>query len=191
MNDDNNLIVKQAANIISDGGVIAYPTSSIWGLGSSISNDLAITKLCKIKQRPADKGLIIIAGAWQQLANYFPHLSDEQIDKIITSSDSPCTWLVEDNSNKVNPNIKGSNTTVAIRIDQHPFVKQLCMQLGEPITSTSANPTGKAPAQNANEVREYFSESVDYIAAGDWQYSPSNKPSDIRDLASGEYIRRS
>lgn len=191
MDASNNLIVKQAAAAISNGGVIAYPTSSIWGLGCSLCQKASLQKLCKIKQRPKQKGLIIIAGDWEQLAGYFPNLTAEQINRIITPSQHPCTWLVEDSDNKVPDLVKGDNTKVAIRLDHHSFVKQLCVILQQPITSTSANPAGKNPATSANEVKNYFADGVDYVVGGEWQDNDgvSGKPSNIRDLNSGEYIR--
>lgn len=201
MDESYNLIVKLAATSIENGEVIAYPTSSIWGLGCSPFDESALQKLCQIKQRPTHKGLILIAGGWQEFASYFPNLTNEQVNRIITPSSHPCTWLVDDQSNKISHLVKGNNEKVAIRIDSHPFVKQLCSVLQHPITSTSANPSGKDPATSATEVVEYFGKDIGYVGSyiaenkcfNDAKYIKSirsQKPSDIRDLASGEYIRR-
>ncbi|MCH9664679.1 MAG: L-threonylcarbamoyladenylate synthase [Gammaproteobacteria bacterium] len=206
MNNSVDSVVQNAAAAISSGGVIAYPTSSIWGLGCAPSQEQALLRIFQIKQRPSSKGLILVAGAWAEFADYFPSLTAEQINRIIAPTPHPCTWLVEDKANKVSELVKGDNAKVAIRIDQHPFVKEVCSVLQHPITSTSANPQGEEPATDAAMIRKYFGDAIDYVVdavdaidashdasgssgSGSSAMGISGRPSIIRDLASGEYIR--
>ena len=117
--------VRHFADIIQQGGVIAYPTETVFGLGCDPKQPQAITRLLNLKNRPANKGLILLAATAEQLQPY-SDLSLTQLKQILnTHTDHPTTWLVP-KSSAATPLITGDFNTVAIRITQHPHIIQLC-----------------------------------------------------------------
>lgn len=183
MNTRHNL--KRAASVCNHGGVIAYPTESIFGLGCNPHDFSAIEKLLHLKQRPIEKGLILIAANIEQLSPYI-QATTENLKTIATVTSTPTTWLVT--PSLYTPDwITGCHEKVAVRITQHPVAKQLCEQLNYPLVSTSANPGGKTPARTALKARIYFSDTVDFYLAG--KTSGSKKASQIIDLETNEIIR--
>ena len=131
--------IPQAAQIILDGGIISYPTESVFGLGCDPQNEKAVHRILHLKQRAVDKGLIIIAGNLEQLNPYI-YISNEEKQKILEEK-SAVTWLVR--KSRLTPRwVSGQHSKVAIRISQHPTVTNLCHETNGPIISTSANPAG-------------------------------------------------
>ena len=177
---------RVAAGIIAGGGVVAYPTEAVWGLGCDPNNAEAVARLLRIKQRPVEKGLILVAADIEQLAPFLNHLTPDQHKSLQAGWPGPLTWLVPDNG-AVPPWIRGEFDSVALRVSAHPTVRALCSAFGGPLVSTSANPSAKAPARNALRVRRYFQDQLDYVVPG--ELGDSAKPSEIRDLLTGE-IRR-
>lgn len=169
--------------VLRRGGVIAYPTEGVWGLGCLPDLQPAVERLLLMKSRDVAKGLILAGGSRQQFAG----LADEIPDVV-----EPTTFLVRHNG-RVPPWIHGDSDRVAIRISAHPIVVALCDLVGGPLVSTSANPAGKAPALNAEAVSEYFLTSgccaVDHIVPG--ALGIRTGPSRIIDLQTGDTIRAS
>lgn len=177
--------LKLAARYIHTGGVIAYPTESVFGLGCDPLDELAVRKILLLKQRPVDKGIILIASSIQQLLP-FVDITDQQYQKLNKTTDKPTTWLVAASS-LVPCWITGKHTKIAVRITRHPICKQLCDLTGYPIVSTSANMSDQPPARSLLKARQYFSDMVDYYVGGDIQ--GYDKPSEIRDIDTDEVIR--
>ena len=132
------LRIQRAAQLLHTGGVIAYPTEAVWGLGADPFNSAAVDRLLALKQRSIDKGLIIVAANIEQLESYLLTLSSQQREQLETSWPGPITWLVP-NNNMFPPWICGRYTKVALRVSRHPVVQSLCLAFGGPIVSTSAN----------------------------------------------------
>lgn len=178
--------IKAAAQAIADGGVVAYPTEAVWGLGCDPHNDEAVRELLRIKQRPAEKGLILVAASMDQLEPYLCHLSPEQIHTLKQSWPGPLTWLVPDEG-LTSPLVRGEHSTVALRVSAHPVVAGLCRAYGGPIISTSANRSGDPPARDVETVRRYFPDELAAITPGD--VGQAAQPSEIRDLLTGIVLR--
>ena len=179
-------ITKILASLRS-GGIIAYPTESIWGLGCDPHNTEAVRQLLNMKKRSAEKGLILLAGDWKEFAPYFPQLTQEQINKIKEKGAHPCTWLVEDAEQAFPTIIKGIHCKNAIRICHHEPVKKLTSLYGKPIISTSANPSGQAPAFTIQQIAAYFGDQLDCILKA--PLGGLKQASHIRDMETGKFLR--
>jgi L-threonylcarbamoyladenylate synthase len=152
--------IRHAAHIINHGGVIAYPTDTIYGLGCDPYNYDAVEKVNRIKQRPLNKRFILLAGEIEQIKPLI--LISEEQEKTITQNAEPTSWVVDASPQAPSWLIDDQNT-LTIRISNHHDVKRLCQALGHAIISTSANISGKKPAKNALELHKYFHQSVDKI----------------------------
>lgn len=168
------------------GEVIAYPTEAVWGLGCDPLNPYAVEKLLALKQRPVEKGLILIAAELNQFSSLLENLTANQLQQLAAPQTKPITWLVPASAT-VPAWIKGNHSSVAIRLVKHPVAAALCRLVGGPIVSTSANPGTRREARTALAVRRYFGNQLAAICPG--KVGPNARPSEIRDLASGQVIR--
>src|SRR5690606_37593685 len=181
-----NPLIQRAARLLHRGGVIAYPTEAVWGLGCNPFDPDAVDYLLSLKQRPQSKGLILIAASIDQIEPFIDHLDDLQRQRLKNSWPGPVTWLVPDNG--LAPGwITGEYSTLAMRVTDHPLAAGLCRAFGGPIVSTSANPQGMPPARDPLTVRRYFGQQLDVITNG--HVGKRNNPSEIRDLLSGKIHR--
>jgi len=179
--------LRHADAVIRHGGILAYPTEAIYGLGCDPLNGVAVKQLCALKNRHLSKGLILIGASLQQLMPYC-QLSKAQQKKILGAGDKPITWVVPAQKNCPRW-ISGDHDSVAIRITRHPQARQLCQATGGALISTSANISGQAPARTALAVQRMFAGDVDLIIHGDTDHTI--KPSEIRDIQSGKILRPS
>jgi len=176
----------KACRALSNGGVIAYPTETVWGLGCDPSDEAAVRSLLTIKQRPVQKGLLLIAANTAQLEPYIVALTPAKMRKIVNTWPGPHTWLFTA-TERVPPWIRGEHATVAVRVTSHPLAAALCQQFGRPIVSTSANLSGYAPAKSEILVRRHFWDKVAYVLPG--ENGPHATPSEIRDAQTGVVVR--
>lgn len=181
----SRFIIKQAAHLVNQSGVIAYPTESVYGLGCNPFNEDAVFRLLLLKQRPLEKGLIILASDIEQLSSLIDPLDNEQI-KTIHSATQATTWIVP--ARQAPEWLTGKHHSLAIRITSHPIAKALCSALGYPLVSTSANPSAKPPAMTPLRVRQYFKNQLDLVIHG--KNGPLTRPTTIIDLISGKIIRK-
>ena len=175
-------MLTRAARIIQAGGVIAYATEYCFGFGCDPMNRAAVRRLLRIKRRPADKGLILIAAHADQLAAYVDNIPA----KVHATWPGAQTWLLEPR-NSVPGWITGDHARIAVRVTAHAQAAALCRAAGMPIVSTSANRAGSEPARSYCEALRRFKGEVDYILPGRVGDSPA--PTPIRDAVSGELIR--
>lgn len=178
--------IQLAAQIVHAGGVIAYPTEAVWGLGCDPFNETAVRRLLTLKNRPVKKGLILIADSIAVFEPLLEDLTSAHRSKLAVSWPGPNTWLVP-HGNLLPSWIVGEFSTVAIRVSAHPLVRDLCHAVGGPLVSTSANPGGKAPALNSLSIRSYFGAGLDGIVEG--AIGRAKKPSTIRNLITDQVIR--
>ena len=178
--------IRQAAQILRKGGLIAYPTEAVYGLGCLAHFHKSIERLLKIKQRRAEKGLILLASDLSQLADYIQPLPPDILTQIRYTWPGPITWLLPA-KNHVPALITGQYNTIAVRISAHPVVNELCRRSQAPLISTSANLSGKHMAYSAFEVRRQFDNQLDYILNA--PLGRQDKPSKIIDALSGRVIR--
>jgi L-threonylcarbamoyladenylate synthase len=174
-----------AVRILFQGGIIAYPTEAVFGLGCLPENREAVYRILKLKGRPVSKGLILVAANFAQLDRYVSFVDTDIRKRVLATWPGPVTWLLP--ATKDAPDwIKGFHTTVAVRVSAHPLIRALSQEVGA-LVSTSANPWNKLPARNMRKVVEYFGQSLDYIVPGAVQGLAA--PTEIRDAASGAIIR--
>ncbi|MEB3754927.1 L-threonylcarbamoyladenylate synthase [Acinetobacter sp. MD2(2019)] len=183
--------VLEAVHLLKQGQVLAYPTEAVWGLGCDPFNQAAFAKILNLKQRPIEKGVILLASSIAQVQHLIAPLDGATQQRIIASwenrkaDDQGVTWLLPTHSSIPNW-ISGQHASVAVRVTQHPLCQQLCEGLGSFIVSTSANPAGLTPARNLEQAQHYFGPQVAYLA-GELGQSPL--PSKIIDALSGKVIR--
>jgi L-threonylcarbamoyladenylate synthase len=177
-----------AARMIHQGGVIAYPTEAVWGLGCLPNNEKAVHRILSLKQRDVSKGLILVASSISQFEPYLQHISSEQRETLKNAWPGPSTWLVP-HHHSVPSWVSGKHGSVALRVSNHPHVRYLCDAVGGPIVSTSANPQGKPAPKQAWQVKRYFKHrsELDWIVSG--CVGQRAEPSTITDLVTGKVIR--
>lgn len=177
----------EAARLMKTGAVIAYPTEGVWGLGCDPANAEAVTRILELKQRPVEKGLILVAGNLEQVALLTARLEKNYLELLQESWPGPNTWLLPDVDQLIPPWIKGKFDTVAVRVSDHPVVTALCRAFNGMIVSTSANPGSLPPALKQSEVESYFPQGIDFIVPG--ELGGQSGPSEIRDLMSQNLVR--
>lgn len=178
--------LRSARRVLQAGGIVAYPTEAVYGLGCDPLNPQAVMRLLALKQRPWQKGLILIASQRKQLESYLKNVPAEIEQKLEQSWPGPVTWLMPTHE-EVPFWLRGEHTTLAVRVTAHPLASALCETFGGPIVSTSANLAGHEPARNALTVRRELGSRVDYILHG--ELGDSEKPTEIRDASTGRIIR--
>lgn len=179
--------IQFAAHVIRHGGVIAYPTETVWGLGCDPFNELAVRRLLSLKNRAQEKGLILITGQVEQLEPMLKGLSPELKSRFIAPQTEPTTWLVPDVNDLIPDFVKGRFSSVATRLTEYAVVSRLTHHFGGPIVSTSANKAGKEPATSVFKLRQVFGAELDYILPA--PLGGFSKPSTIRDLTTGAILR--
>jgi L-threonylcarbamoyladenylate synthase len=180
-----NWRLRRAVHTLKDGGIIAYPTEAVYGVGCDPWNDEALVDLLEIKQRPWHKGLILIASDFNQLQDFIQPLEPELLKQLQQTWPGPVTWLLPVRE-WVSALLTGEHDTIAVRVTAHPQTRQLCEAFGGAIVSTSANIAGLRPAMNVHQVRWQLPE-VDYVLPG--SLGGASQPSQIRDARTGAILR--
>ncbi len=157
-------VIEEAAQVFGQGGLIAYPTEAVFGLGCDPDNNSAIERLLSLKQRSADKGFILLASDYCQLQAYVDEsaISEQQKMKILSRWPGAITQVLPTNKN-ISPLLSGIFNTIAVRITQHPDVIALCRKTGKAIISTSANISGHPSAKTWQDVEQQFPKQLDYL----------------------------
>ena len=176
--------ILKAARILHGGGVIAYPTEGVYGLGCLPDDAAAVARVLTIKDREPGMGLILIATDIEQLGDWI-ELPDKSPD-LRSSGQTPVTWVIPA-TEKAPYWIRGDHDSLAVRITSHPVAAALCEAADSALVSTSANFHGRPPTRKRFVLRRGFSALVDYIVPGDC--GPASGPSEIRDLISGKVLR--
>ncbi len=168
------------------GGLIAYPTEAVYGLGCDPMDRGAVERLLALKQRPWQKGVILIAADSEQLRPYIRPVAAEYQQRLDESWPGPHTWVVPA-SEQCPEWIRGTHSGVAVRVTAHPLVRRLCAAFGGAIVSTSANLAGQAPARSPLQVLRALGPAVDYCVHG--ELGGAQRPTTIRDLLTGDMLR--
>lgn len=180
------LLVRQAARALQQGGVIAYPTEAVYGLGCDPLNDTAVYRLLALKQRSPRHGLILVAAEHEQLLDYLEPPDARVMARVLASWPGPQTWVLPAAAH-CPPWLTGEHDSIAVRVSDHPLVRKLCETAGMAIVSTSANRRGHPPARTALGCRMRFGPQLDLVVPG-----PTGgliRPTAIRDAISGDLIR--
>jgi len=179
---------EAAVRCLRGGGVIAYPTEAVWGLGCDPFNEAAVLRLLRIKQRPVAKGLILIAASLAQLEELvdWSALGPDRSDVVRASWPGPHTWVVPATP-RVPGVITGVHTSVAVRVSAHGPVVALCEAFDGPLVSTSANRAGEPAATARDRLDPALLAQIDAVLTGEVGDRPT--PSTIRDARTGAILR--
>lgn len=183
--------VAKALKVVQDGGIILYPTDTIWGIGCDATNTEAVKKIFALKQREEAKSMIILLDTDNKLQSYVREVPDIAYD-LIEYAENPLT-LVMPGAKNISEALIAADGSVGIRVAKHPFCEQLIQRLRKPLVSTSANISGQPSPQNFNKVASEIIEGVDYVVDVDQHDTTLKKPSTIMRLAPDgrfEFLRR-
>ena len=178
--------IREAVRRIAAGGIIAYPTETLYGLGCDPFNGPAVLRLLALKRRAVEQGLILIASHFWQVESLMAPLPTATRQHVMYPGRQPVTWVLPCRA-EVPYWMRGSHHSLAIRITTHPLAACLCDRWGGPLVSTSANIHGQRPATSPLSVRKAFRDELDYVL-----HDPAvatNRPSEIRDGITGAILR--
>jgi L-threonylcarbamoyladenylate synthase len=182
----HGLAIGRAARTVRGGGVIAYPTEAVFGLGCLPRRRAAVARLLAIKRRSWRKGLILIAADVAQLAPYVVLPPEPQRSAVLASWPGPHTWILE--ARRDTPRwITGGRPSVAVRVTAHTCARELCRRVGDALVSTSANVSRRPPHRRLLQLRRDLGRRVDYVLAG--ALGGAERPTTIRDGRTGELQR--
>ena len=177
--------IKNAVRHLKAGAVIAYPTEAVYGLGCDPLNETAVMNLLEIKQRPVEKGLILIASSLEQLRPYLL-LNQTIIERISPTWPGPVTWIIPAQP-WVPTWLTGAHQSLAVRVTHHPIAHDLCAQFGSPLVSTSANPTTKPAIRASRKLLTTFAGTDIFIVHG--AVGTLGQETAIYDAISGKQVR--
>ena len=183
--------VAKALKVIQEGGIILYPTDTIWGIGCDATNTEAVNKIFKLKQRDEAKSMIILLDTENKLESYIREVNPLAYD-LIEYAENPLT-LVMPGAKNISPALIAADGSVGIRISKHPFCQQLIQRLRKPLVSTSANISGSPSPQYFSQIEDEIISGVDYVVDIDQHDMEIKTPSTIMRLAPDgkfEFIRR-
>ena len=178
--------LRRTVGVLRAGGLIAYPTEAVFGLGCDPFAPHAVQALLDLKARPMEKGLILIAADLAQLTDLLEPLDTRTRLKVQRTWPGPVTWLLPAKP-EVPGWLRGKHPELAVRVTGHPLAAALCRAFGGPLVSTSANRAGRPPARTALQVRRTFGDAVDYVVSG--EVGGQDRPSEIRDASTDRIIR--
>jgi L-threonylcarbamoyladenylate synthase len=183
--------VNKALKVVQDGGIILYPTDTIWGIGCDATNTDAVKKIYALKQREEIKSMIILVDTDNKLQSYITEVPDIAFD-LIAYAENPLT-LVMPGARNISPALIAADGSVGIRVTNNPFCQQLIQRLRKPMVSTSANISGRPAPEYFSKIDDDIINGVDYVVDIDQHSTEVKKPSTIMRLApngSFEFIRR-
>ena len=167
--------IRNAVQTMRKGGVILYPTDTVWGIGCDATNVEAVKRVYAIKQRDDSKALICLVDSDARMQRYFRNVPDVawQLIDSLKESDAKPTTLILDGAINLAENLIADDGSVGIRITNEPFSKELCYRFQKAIVSTSANISGEPAAQNYCDIDSRIIEAVDYVC---WSRRQEHKP---------------
>jgi L-threonylcarbamoyladenylate synthase len=179
-------VIQKAVDVLKQGGIVAYPTEAVYGLGCDPFNAAAVHNLVALKKRDIRKGLILIAATWEQLQPLVKEIPAANLQKVLATWPGSVTWVFPATA-KVPTWITGEHSSVAIRVSNHPVVQELCLAYGGPIVSTSANIAARPAARSRISVMRQFGRKIDFIVAG--SVGALSSPTPIYDALTGALLR--
>ncbi|MFC4212605.1 L-threonylcarbamoyladenylate synthase [Pedobacter lithocola] len=183
--------INKALETLKSGGVILYPTDTIWGLGCDATNPDAVDKILKIKNRPKEKSVIILLDNDNKIQSYINEVPEVAYD-LIEYAENPLT-IIFSGAKNLAANVINEDGSVGIRVVKHDFCTALIQRFRKPIVSTSANLSGEPSPKNFDDVSASITKAVDYIVDFEQEDRTLRKPSTIMKLAPGgqfEFIRK-
>ena len=179
--------IKKACQVMREGGVILYPTDTIWGIGCDATNEEAVRRVYEIKRRADSKAMLVLVDSAVKVDFYVQDVPEVAWD-LIELADKPLT-IIYSGARNLAPNLLAEDGSVGIRVTSEEFSKRLCQQFRKAIVSTSANVSGQTSPQNFSEISEDIKAAVDYIVDYRREETTQAKPSSIIKLDKGGVIK--
>jgi L-threonylcarbamoyladenylate synthase len=180
--------LDQAADLLRQGGVLAYPTEAVFGLGCDPHNQAAFERIFTLKQRPSTQGVLLIAADFSQVERYvdMAKVPPGVLAQVRASWPGPFTWVFP-RSAEVPDWVAGAHAGIALRVSGHAPAVALCRAFGGALVSTSANIHGQPPARDEATITKYFGEDLDGVVHA--PLGGASQPSTIKDALTGAIIR--
>lgn len=175
--------LKKACEVMQAGGIILYPTDTIWGIGCDATNEEAVRRVYELKQRTDNKAMLVLIDSSAKLNAYVTEVPDIAWD-LIEVADKPLT-IIYPGARNLASNLLGEDGSVGIRITNEDFSRRLCERFRKPLVSTSANVSGEKSPQNFSEVSDVIKKGVDYIVEYRQDDLTNSQPSGIIKLGLG------
>jgi L-threonylcarbamoyladenylate synthase len=169
--------IKEAVEILKQGGIILYPTDTVWGVGCDATNDEAVRKLYNLKQKDAETAALILVADVNMIYKYVQTVPDIAV-QLVEISDKPLT-VVFPNACGVSPEITASDGSIGIRLVNHEYCNSLIRAFKRPLVSTSANIAGMPAPQSFSEISKTIIKGVDYVVDAKYAGKMTGKPSSI------------
>jgi len=177
--------IREAVRQVAAGGIIAYPTETVYGLGCDPFNGATVLRLLDLKHRNIDHGVILIADDFTQLEPLLLPLAPAVRKRVTARQQGPVTWTLPCPP-EIPVWLRGTHATLAVRITDHPVAAALCKHWNGPLVSTSANIHGSRPATSALDICNTFNATLDYVLHG---RCGTGHASTIRDGLTGKILR--
>lgn len=179
--------VQRSLEVLKNGGTILYPTDTIWGIGCDATNNRAVEKVYRLKQRVESKSLIVLLDDIEKLSEYVTKVPDIAADLILTY-DKPLT-IIFPNAKNLAKNVIASDKSIAIRIVKQPFCQEVIKSLNKPLVSTSANVSNAPTALTFSKISKEITEKIDYVVNLYQGRLNQTKPSTIIKITEeGDYV---
>ncbi len=179
--------IKKAVEVLRKGGVILYPTDTVWGIGCDATNAEAVKRVYEIKRRADSKAMICLVDSEARLCRYVRNVADVTWDMIELAT-KPLT-IIYDNATGLAENLLAEDGSVGIRVTREEFSKELCFRFQKPIVSTSANISGEPTAQKFDDIDEEIKNAVDYVVRYNQRCKEKHLPSSIVKIKeNGEFV---
>ncbi|WP_195620542.1 L-threonylcarbamoyladenylate synthase [Bacteroides clarus] len=179
--------IKKACQVMREGGVILYPTDTVWGIGCDATNEDAVRRVYEIKQRQDSKAMLVLVDSSVKVDFYVRDVPEVAWD-LIDLADKPLT-IIYSGARNLAANLLAEDGSVGIRVTNEEFSKRLCQQFRKAIVSTSANISGRPSPKNFSEISEEVKSAVDYIVGYRQEEMSNPKPSSIIKLGKGGVIK--
>lgn len=179
--------IKKACEILQAGGIILYPTDTIWGIGCDATNETAVQRIYELKQRADNKAMLVLTDSEAKLNMYVSHVPEIAWD-LIHVADKPLTIIYPEAKNLAS-NLLAEDGSVGIRVTNEEFSRKLCERFRKPLVSTSANVSGEVSPANFGEISDTIKQGVDYIVNYRQDDMSKAQPSGIIKLGEGGLIQ--
>ena len=179
--------IKKAIEVLRAGGIILYPTDTVWGIGCDATNEEAVQKIFNLKKREDKKAMLVLIDNAVKLQTYLNEVPDMAWD-LIEFAEKPLTIIYPDARNLAT-SLLGADNSIGIRVTKEAFSKRLCEQFRKPIVSTSANFSGKQTALNFDEISDEIKAGVDYVVSFRQKEFTKPKPSSIIKMGKGNLFQ--
>ena len=187
MNETIREEIKKACEVLQKGGVILYPTDTVWGIGCDATNEEAVKRVYEIKRRADSKAMLVLVDSDVKVDFYVKDVPEVAWD-LIQYATKPLT-VIYDKARNLAPNLIGEDGSVGIRVTSEEFSKQLCFRFRKAIVSTSANVSGQPAPASFSEIQDEIKQAVDYIVGYRQDEPAGAKPSSILKLGKGGVIK--